>query len=310
MYSHILQTLFLSFLAADTMPSADVFLRPAKPSVLPFRSAKPRQSCTSHTVLILQIMVAATLVFGFMSRWALNIATESASHGEAEAASKKTRRLEKLTQLAKPQANVQEPTHGLPVHAEEGKEAKLLDLPLQPPDGGLILEPPDAVKEDAAAVAAAAAADVPVVVPRDLEAAATELSQVHLSFTATAWGETKRSLTLRLLPQHSTESVRFLQESAAAKCTGELYRVEAAFLIQGRIACRAGQTRTRVVKGTCPSGVSVDKSRACPAHDPNCGCHGPIMTQGMVGWAGGGAGPDWFVYLGDGPATHWVRVKE
>jgi hypothetical protein len=65
-------------------------------------------------------MVAATLVFGFMSRWALNIATESASHGEAEAASKKTRRLEKLTQLAKPQANVQEPAHGLPVHAEDG----------------------------------------------------------------------------------------------------------------------------------------------------------------------------------------------
>ena len=25
----------------------------------------------------------------------------------------------------------------------------------------------------------------------------------------------------------------------------------------------------------------------------------------MVGWAGGGTGPDFFVYTGRGPATHW-----
>ena len=25
----------------------------------------------------------------------------------------------------------------------------------------------------------------------------------------------------------------------------------------------------------------------------------------MVGWAGGGTGPDWFVYTGDRPAMHW-----
>ena len=36
--------------------------------------------------------------------------------------------------------------------------------------------------------------------------------------------------------------------------------------------------------------------RKCPSHDPNCGCHGPIMSKGMVGWAGGSAGPDLFIY--------------
>ena len=31
------------------------------------------------------------------------------------------------------------------------------------------------------------------------------------------------------------------------------------------------------------------------------------MTRGMVGWAGGGAGPDFFVYTAEAPATHWAH---
>ena len=30
-----------------------------------------------------------------------------------------------------------------------------------------------------------------------------------------------------------------------------------------------------------------------------------IMEKGEIGWAGGSAGPDFFIYLGDSPATHW-----
>ncbi|KAI2493090.1 hypothetical protein MHU86_21438 [Fragilaria crotonensis] len=29
------------------------------------------------------------------------------------------------------------------------------------------------------------------------------------------------------------------------------------------------------------------------------------MTKGMVGWAGGGTGPDFFIDTYDAPATHW-----
>ena len=31
------------------------------------------------------------------------------------------------------------------------------------------------------------------------------------------------------------------------------------------------------------------------------------MTRGMVGWAGGSVGPDFFVYTGAVPATHWAH---
>ena len=31
------------------------------------------------------------------------------------------------------------------------------------------------------------------------------------------------------------------------------------------------------------------------------------MTRGMVGWAGGSAGPDFFIYTHAAPATHWAH---
>lgn len=32
------------------------------------------------------------------------------------------------------------------------------------------------------------------------------------------------------------------------------------------------------------------------------------MERGMVGWAAGrGGGPDFFIYLANGPASHWVH---
>ncbi|KAL1514818.1 hypothetical protein AB1Y20_003903 [Prymnesium parvum] len=124
------------------------------------------------------------------------------------------------------------------------------------------------------------------------------------------------SLRLKLLPEFSQSSVDFMRYAAATGCNGELYRSEKNFLVQGRISCPKagkGEQQPKVAKGDCPSGTEQAKPRKCPPHDPNCGCHGPIMTKGMVGWAGGSAGPDFFIYtahmeackVGGCPATHW-----
>jgi cyclophilin family peptidyl-prolyl cis-trans isomerase len=90
----------------------------------------------------------------------------------------------------------------------------------------------------------------------------------------------------------------------ATPCTGKFYRNEPGFLLQGEFECM-GKLLTKVVKGECPSGTAVDAARECPPHDPQCGCHGPIFQPGMVGWAGGSAGPHFFIYTGSEPVTHW-----
>jgi len=58
------------------------------------------------------------------------------------------------------------------------------------------------------------------------------------------------------------------------------------------------------VLGPCPDENYKPKLK-CPSHDPNCGCHGPIMTKGMVGWAGGGGGPDFFINTFAKPVEWW-----
>lgn len=125
------------------------------------------------------------------------------------------------------------------------------------------------------------------------------------------------ALRLKLLPEHSPDSVAFIKHAASHHCGGELYRSENNFLVQGRISCPGAPELPKVVKGACPPGVKVEASRQCPSHDPQCGCHGPIMGKGMVGWAGGSAGPDLFIYtahmdenrckVGGCEATHWSR---
>ena len=84
---------------------------------------------------------------------------------------------------------------------------------------------------------------------------------------------------------------------------GQLYRSET-FLVQGRFDC-GKRSMPAVAKGACPSDVTPVADHICPPHDPQCGCHGPIMERGMVGWAGGGAGPDFFIYSHASAASHW-----
>lgn len=87
------------------------------------------------------------------------------------------------------------------------------------------------------------------------------------------------------------------------KCSRcKFYRAEKQLLLQGVIA------QVNVPKnaelGPCHLENYKPKNK-CPDHDPNCGCHGPIMTKGMVGWAGGGGGPDFFINTFKNPVDWW-----
>jgi hypothetical protein len=117
----------------------------------------------------------------------------------------------------------------------------------------------------------------------------------------------------------------------AVKCSPcNLYRAEDSGILQGIL--KNEQVPTVQQRGKCPKG-SESVSNNCPDWDKQCGCHGPIMTKGMlrpgcdwprrqiwlmlcsfhssflsigmVGWAGGGTGPDFFIDDYEDPAKFW-----
>ena len=88
-----------------------------------------------------------------------------------------------------------------------------------------------------------------------------------------------------LRPEWSAESMEYaaaVSSQAPAAQASTIYRLEPGFLIQGRMLSSA-----RIKPNT-------DKRHACK-----------VMERGEVGWAGGSAGPDFFIYLGTGPAS-WL----
>jgi len=91
-------------------------------------------------------------------------------------------------------------------------------------------------------------------------------------------------IRLRLRADWSAESVEYVRLLAAQPhlCSSacEFYRAEPAFLLQGSLRARIA-----------PNNIT----RPGPRH----------MRRGDVGWAGASYGPDFFVYLGAEPATHW-----
>lgn len=90
----------------------------------------------------------------------------------------------------------------------------------------------------------------------------------------------------------SADSIRRLTspELATDSCSQcEFYRPEYGFLLQG------------VLRGVLPPNRATGCSPA-----PQCQPGPRVMVRGDVGWAGGGAGPDFFIYLGKHPAS-WLK---
>ena len=135
----------------------------------------------------------------------------------------------------------------------------------------------------------------------------------HVVSVSVALASGARAIRIRLRPDLSPSSAAWWRQAAQRGCSGSLYRNEDNstperrnyFLIQGRIDCPTESAKNhapavQVIKGDCPSDSQPDPNRKCPDYDPHCGCHGPLFKHGMVGWAGGGTGPDWFIFTGQG----------
>lgn len=101
----------------------------------------------------------------------------------------------------------------------------------------------------------------------------------------------------------SPESVRYIRALfKSGKCDRcNIYRAENGIL-QGVMENKDIHLAT--VKGICPAG-SETVQNDCPDWDASCGCHGPVMTKGMVAWAGGQLGPDFFIDSYDQPGVWW-----
>jgi cyclophilin family peptidyl-prolyl cis-trans isomerase len=114
------------------------------------------------------------------------------------------------------------------------------------------------------------------------------------------------TIQIVLRPDLSSESVSYLRQMATTPnaCTRcNLYRAEKPGILQGIIASPTISIDT-IVKGKCPPGYE-NVSNECPPWDTECNCHGPIMTKGMVGWAAGATGPDFFIDTYERPAKWW-----
>jgi len=120
-------------------------------------------------------------------------------------------------------------------------------------------------------------------------------------------------IEVEMRPDLSKESVQYItdvvQSGECMKCY--FYRAENPGILQGIVA---GPTTIpkNTIGGLCPLDdngqpkFSTPNPKDCPKWDPNCGCHGPIMTKGSVGWAGGSfGGPDFFIDTYEQPANFW-----
>ncbi|KAG7358830.1 cyclophilin type peptidyl-prolyl cis-trans isomerase [Nitzschia inconspicua] len=109
-----------------------------------------------------------------------------------------------------------------------------------------------------------------------------------------------------LMPELSPESVEYiykLVESGVCKRCN-FYRSEKPGILQGVMANPKIPVNEK--RGPCPEGLEGTVPNECPDWDKNCGCHGPVMTKGAVGWAGGDAGgPDFFIDHYKEPAEFW-----
>ena len=92
------------------------------------------------------------------------------------------------------------------------------------------------------------------------------------------------NIKIKLRPDLSLPSVQYIKKllddpSPCQNC--RFYRAEKPGILQGILAKK--NVKKNTVLGDCPEEFK-GKKHDCPQHDPNCGCHGPVMRKGMIGW--------------------------
>lgn len=106
-----------------------------------------------------------------------------------------------------------------------------------------------------------------------------------------------------LRPDLSKESIDYIHAILQQGCRRcNLYRAEKPGILQGMITNKEVPLPT--VRGSCPPG-SENVRNECPEWDKQCACHGPVMAKGMVAWAAGETGPDFFIDAYKAPANWW-----
>lgn len=118
------------------------------------------------------------------------------------------------------------------------------------------------------------------------------------------------TIRIAMRPDLSSDSVEYIRELVVTlggeKCQDcNLYRAEKNFLLQGIMKNPTAQVK--ITKGACPPGYD-EKTDDCPPEQFACGCHGPTMTRGLVGWAAGDTGPDFFIDTNKDPVTDWGQT--
>lgn len=135
------------------------------------------------------------------------------------------------------------------------------------------------------------------------------VSEVEDEYLVLTLSDELGPLEIELLPELSPESIDYLRKiveesnkpnSSCERCM--FYRADKPGIFQGVMASKGVPPVS--TPGACPRGFEFHPND-CPAHDPHCGCHGPVMTRGMVAWAGGKTGPDFFIDAYDNPVTLW-----
>lgn len=110
------------------------------------------------------------------------------------------------------------------------------------------------------------------------------------------------AISIKLREDLSKESSDYIRQIiGSGKCPRcSIYRVQdKGGIIQGVMRNpELGNTEINVPLGKCPPDITDEKLK-------DGSCHGPVMTNGMVGWAGGKSGPDFFIDGYKKPANFW-----
>jgi len=109
------------------------------------------------------------------------------------------------------------------------------------------------------------------------------------------------SVHIQLRSDLSPESAQAILEQLECESC-QLYRAEEPGILQGIL--QNGHIKD-IPRGICPNDEAAAIENDCPDWDKECACHGPVMSRGMVGWAGGATGPDFFFNLYLDPVSAW-----